>query len=121
MCPGTRYLPPKWVSIGRNACGRSHLLSPSCSPHPNRLAAPLPGTSVFIKQIQTPLQKLAACVVLNTGSVNSTGRSFNRTSVWGDPSFPSRLFWTPGIFGERNLYLNVKQEVTHLLVGLYED
>lgn len=86
-----------------------------------RLAGPLPGTSVFMK---TPLQNSTVCVVLNAGSGNTIRvASTEPGEVCGEAPAGRlhKLDGMPGIFGEQNLYLTVKQEITHLLVGLYYD
>lgn len=84
MCPGTCYLPPKPGEHSPQYMWAEPPAVPSRSPHPSRLAVPLPATSVFIKQIQTPLPKLAVCMVPNTGSTNTTGAVTSTEQVCGE-------------------------------------
>lgn len=119
MCPGTCYLPPKPGEHSPQYMWAEPPAVPSQSPHPSRLTSSHqclhktdPNTSAKAGSVCGPEYRIHE---------HHWGSNLHRTSVWGDPSFESRLFWMPGIFGEQNLYLNVKQEVTHLLVGLYED
>lgn len=106
----TCYLPLATGGERRPQCGQDYPLSP----HPLLRNQCLHFTD---RKISAKLHSM--CGPESRIQEHDSGR-LNRTrvSVWGDPGFTSQLYWMPGIFGGQNLPFNVKQEVTHLLVGL---